>query len=56
MKLYKCSVCGKEISFLKCPECGEYRLLKRKPNKTGWILTVGMFIIIIIAYITDVLI
>ncbi len=56
MKLYKCGVCGTEIPFLKCPKCGEYRLIKRKPSKTGWILTVGIFIVIIIAFITDVLI
>lgn len=58
MKLYKCGVCGAEIPSisLKCPECGKYRLIKRKPTKTGWILTAAIFILIFIAYIIDILI
>ncbi|MDF2844118.1 MAG: hypothetical protein K0R00_2544 [Herbinix sp.] len=56
MKLYKCGVCGAEIPFLKCPNCGKYRLVKRKPSTIGWAITAVIFIIIIIAYITDVLI
>ncbi|MNN97109.1 hypothetical protein D3C81_2162100 [compost metagenome] len=58
MNLYKCGVCDTEIPFisLKCPECGKYRLIKRKPTKTGWIITVAIFIVIIVAYITDILI
>lgn len=58
MKLYKCGVCGTEIPFisLKCPKCGKYRLIKRIPTKTGWIITAAIFILILIVYLTDILI
>ncbi len=56
MKLYKCSVCGTEIPFLKCAKCGKYRLIKRKPTKTGWIITAAIMILIVLSYITDILI
>lgn len=57
MKLYKCGVCGTEVSLisLKCPKCGKYRLIKRMPNKTGWILTAAIFILILVVYIIDIL-
>ena len=55
MGLYKCGVCGKEIPFLsiRCPQCGKYRLIKRIPNKAGWILTIIIFILILIMYMID---
>ncbi len=58
MNFYKCGVCGTEIPFirLKCPKCEKYRLVKRKPTKTGWKLTAAIFVIILIAYITDIFI